>query len=584
MRLYVRNLWIISFITFGSILFWLFSSQNSFATSHQLVPRPESLINGNTIPNEPSVFLSKSTSSKRDDAPEKPARVLRSKRLKNIICKINEEFDVNCLKYQHNHETTVFVPFSFLKKYFDIYGKLVKADDQKEYFEWSHSYSKIFYPDSVYDPKGVFLWFANYNVETRERVLCISANEGVPISTQWYPAGHFYPTQIAQFGLSHYSKNLTKQLAKQITLIGSNITSRNLIIESGSLIFKSAAGHYESINSTILSMSKRLEDYPYIDINAKISRQSSITFVVQNIDSEKEYKLIFSTTDKPILSENNRSVIYGLGKQRADHWHVFTRDILVDLNKAKLISDRKPSDFKLIRIELEGVVAIRGLTLLSDASHVFAVAAGDWFVRHQNNQGGWQITVKRKLSKGVLVLKEGWHSAMAQGQAISLLTRLYKATNNYKYLETAKNAINIFSLTSTENGVRSTLFDKFVWYEEYPTVPSIYVLNGFIYSLFGLYDLAQACPDATCQRAKILFEEGLQSLEALLPLFDSGSGSFYDLRHLSMNIAPNLARWDYHSTHVNQLLYLNTIVHNDVFKTTADRWAAYMRGHRAEHN
>lgn len=33
---------------------------------------------------------------------------------------------------------------------------------------------------------------------------------GVPISTQWSPKGHFYPIQIAQFGLSHYSKHLTE--------------------------------------------------------------------------------------------------------------------------------------------------------------------------------------------------------------------------------------------------------------------------------------------------------------------------------------------------------------------------------------
>lgn len=29
------------------------------------------------------------------------------------------------------------------------------------------------------------------------------------MSTQWNPHGYYYPTQIAQFGLSHYSKNLT---------------------------------------------------------------------------------------------------------------------------------------------------------------------------------------------------------------------------------------------------------------------------------------------------------------------------------------------------------------------------------------
>ena len=33
---------------------------------------------------------------------------------------------------------------------------------------------------------------------------------GVPFSTQWTADGHFYPIQIAQFGLSHYSKHLVE--------------------------------------------------------------------------------------------------------------------------------------------------------------------------------------------------------------------------------------------------------------------------------------------------------------------------------------------------------------------------------------
>lgn len=33
---------------------------------------------------------------------------------------------------------------------------------------------------------------------------------GVPVSTQWESNGYYYPTQVAQFGLAHYSKNLTE--------------------------------------------------------------------------------------------------------------------------------------------------------------------------------------------------------------------------------------------------------------------------------------------------------------------------------------------------------------------------------------
>ena len=123
-----------------------------------------------------------------------------------------------------------------------------------------------------------------------------------------------------------------------------------------------------------------------------------------------------------------------------------------------------------------------------------------------------------------------------------------------------------------------------VWYEEYPTVPASMVLNGFIYSLMGLYDLWRTDPGSS--EAGRLYSAGVRSLRALLPLYDTGSGSLYDLRHVTTGQGPpNLARWDYHVTHVNQLLVLATMEPNvTLFAETAQRWTEYMRGHRAEHN
>ena len=99
-----------------------------------------------------------------------------------------------------------YVPFSFIKQYFEIYGG-IKSQDQKKFLEWKHSYSEIHDVKSglKYDPKGPFLWFQNYRVEGRTRVKCISGIESVPVSVQWSAEGYFYPIQIAQYGLSHYS-------------------------------------------------------------------------------------------------------------------------------------------------------------------------------------------------------------------------------------------------------------------------------------------------------------------------------------------------------------------------------------------
>lgn len=71
----------------------------------------------------------------------------------------------------------------------------------------------------------------------------------------------------------------------------------------------------------------------------------------------------------------------------------------------------------------------------------------------------------------------------------------------------------------------------------------------------------------------------------MLPFYDMGSRSAYDLRHVTLtNIAPNIARWDYHATHINQLLLLATLDNATVIQTTARRWINYMNGIHSSHN
>ncbi|XP_025069980.1 D-glucuronyl C5-epimerase isoform X3 [Alligator sinensis] len=123
-----------------------------------------------------------------------------------IDCLINDEHTIK----GRREGSEVFLPFSWVEKYFEVYGKVAQYDGYDR-FEFSHSYSKVYTQRAPYHPDGVFMSFEGYNVEVRDRVKCISGVEGVPLSTQWGPQGYFYPIQIAQYGLSHYSKNLTEK-------------------------------------------------------------------------------------------------------------------------------------------------------------------------------------------------------------------------------------------------------------------------------------------------------------------------------------------------------------------------------------
>lgn len=518
-----------------------------------------------------------------------------------IKCVINDDYAVPCRK----EGSEVFVPFSFLRKYFEVYGKIAYRDG-KEVLDWQHSYSKVMAPNAMYHTAGPFLWFENYNVAVRDRVKCISGMEGVPISTQWDPKGHFYPVQIAQFGLSHFSKNFTEP-PPSVALLengvrsqhGSWVASSKLKASYSRLRDDETEGHVFEFRTSGTAQDQgvafalKQECYNLtmsVDLRVILNGSLSVVLTAGSADKPSLYGVHYIMTDTH-LAVDDHDVYYGIGTQRS--WMHLTRDLAVDLVKGLSFGQRKmaarPRNLRVHSIVFRGYGLVDNLTLTTSAHEAHFFDAAEWLVRHQDDTGGWPIQVTRRLSNGMLELEPGWYSAMAQGQAMSVLTRAYLTTGERRYLDAALHATAPFKVRAETHGVMTTFLGKFVWYEEYPTVPSSFVLNGFIYSLFGLYDVKSTCGDGAgsseqCRDAEKLFLDGMVSLKRMLPLFDTGSGTTYDLRHFSLGVAPNLARWDYHTTHINQLLYLATIDDDPIFKTTADRWIQYMKGFRAPHN
>ena len=224
--------------------------------------------------------------------------------------------------------------------------------------------------------------------------------------------------------------------------------------------------------------------------------------------------------------------------------------------------------------------------------------------------GGWKNDISRSFKDSYKTLKPGWISAMGQGQAMSLMVRAYFSFGRSGYVKALSQALKPFTVTSEDGGVKAIFMNKYVWYEEYPTTPSSFVLNGFIFSLFGLYDYKALLedkfklnttipvPDAIKQEFQVLgvdlekdyklvsqlLDEGITSLKAMLPLYDGGSRTFYDLRHFMLKMPPNIARWDYHLVHVNQLSLLNSMSIDPIFERYYKYWLGYMKGKFAPHN
>ena len=198
-----------------------------------------------------------------------------------------------------------------------------------------------------------------------------------------------------------------------------------------------------------------------------------------------------------------------------------------------------------------------------------AVAAGDHLVDTQERggpfDGGW---VHRYPLPHTYSLLPPWLSGIAQGQAASLLVRLYVATGDLRYATGAQNAVRPLLVPTEKGGLLASL-DGGMFPEEFATDPPSFVLNGGIYAFWGDYDIWKGLGDAG---ARNRFEDGVETLARNLHRWDAGYWSRYDLYpHRMLNLA---APW-YHRLHICQLRVFDRIAPRSEFREIGQRFEAY---------
>ena len=184
----------------------------------------------------------------------------------------------------------------------------------------------------------------------------------------------------------------------------------------------------------------------------------------------------------------------------------------------------------------------------------------DWLVRTQDSAGGWDCWSDFRLAVS------SPHSAMMQGLGISILVRAGLDTENPLYIEYADRAQAPFRRPLEDGGV-SVLNGEDVVFEEVPMRPPNTVLNGWIFGLWGLRDMAMAVGD---KEADDLYEHSLDTLIRWLPRFDVGYWSAYDM-------VGNLTSPFYHDIHIAQLEALCLMSTSHVLAETRRRWEGYRR-------
>ena len=160
------------------------------------------------------------------------------------------------------------------------------------------------------------------------------------------------------------------------------------------------------------------------------------------------------------------------------------------------------------------------------------------------------------------VLRAPWISAMSQGLAMSVLVRAHRLTQDSRLRDLARNACLVFEQDVAAGGVR-TRDGGCVLYEEYPCVPPPRVLDGFLFSLLGLYDVFAETADGTALR---LFKDGVGGLLRTLPSWNyADRWSWYGMRRF-------LCPPQYHALNRALLTSLARLVDEPILDQYARAW------------
>lgn len=203
----------------------------------------------------------------------------------------------------------------------------------------------------------------------------------------------------------------------------------------------------------------------------------------------------------------------------------------------------------------------------ADQFNIF-ISNANWLVQEQTEKGAWleHHTVKKGRGR----TPEIWYSAYAQGLGMSVLTRAFIATGDSTYLFTAIAAAPPLAVRVEDGGV---LMDRNGSYsfEEYPMGKhSPGVLNGHIYALLGLYDVANYTEDPLIDS---LITIGEQFVRKNMDFYNADYWSYYcSLEDRKLSNHYHLCSPWYQNLHVVQFNALNAITGNLEYKEMADNF------------
>ncbi len=200
------------------------------------------------------------------------------------------------------------------------------------------------------------------------------------------------------------------------------------------------------------------------------------------------------------------------------------------------------------------------------------INGADWLVKNleenKKNVYVWNHNFNWVYKENLI---KPWYSGLAQGQGLSVLCRAYKATKNKMYLDAIEKVYHSFYIDVDNGGVNFTDENGNIWIEEYimkkePT----HILNGFIWSLWGIYDYWLLTNDDNIKKR---FDKYIKTISENIEKYDIGYWSLYELSNKPILMRASIF---YHKLHIIQLKILYLMTNKKTFIKKSEGWSHYL--------
>jgi hypothetical protein len=166
---------------------------------------------------------------------------------------------------------------------------------------------------------------------------------------------------------------------------------------------------------------------------------------------------------------------------------------------------------------------------------------------------------------------KSWVSCLAQAYGISVLVIAFTLEGDNRFLQTARGAFQLLTRPIPQGGCAEYDEEGDIIFQEDSSLSIPYVLNGWIFALFGIYDYAVISGEKSAWQ---FWTDAVRSLQKYLPLYDCGFFSLYNLDRRTRLINP--ATVFYHTVHILQLETLQHLTGEDIFSIYAIRWRNFL--------